>query len=405
MKKRNLLKLALCAMTLLPMGAWGEEATVSTTTVWTFDDLTAATQYSTYTNVDGLYLRTNQTGRSFTVTAGSATSLTFADGYTINVTNYLAVNNSATYTGDDALTATSTAGDASNKGRGMVAINATVAGTFYVKIKGGTSSKVIRAYFANGTSIVGSSTTSITSDGTIQEISYTSTEAGSFFVGGLTTGTSEIYAARFVPTSEKKDEWVYIGATGYATWGNNSGKDIESLPSGLTAYKASAGTTSVTLTSLEKMRRGSGYVLKGTADTNYFLTYGGTSLDDSYKGGDMVAATADMASFAPTNGETGDALRNRYILGNDGGTAKFFTPSGTGTLKKGKAYLQTKKTLTPAASARGIDIIIEDGTTGISEMERMRNGENETFFDLQGRKVAQPIRGLYIVNGKKVIIK
>ena len=27
------------------------------------------------------------------------------------------------------------------------------------------------------------------------------------------------------------------------------------------------------------------------------------------------------------------------------------------------------------------------------------------YFDLQGRKVAQPQKGLYIVNGKKVIIK
>ena len=201
MKKRNLLKLMLCAFTLLPLSAWGDEVTIGTTKTWTFDDLTATTQYSSYTNIDGLYLRTNQSGRSFTVTAGSATSLTFADGYTINVTNYLAVNSNATYSGDDdALTATSTAGDATNRGRGMIAINATVAGTFYVKIKGGTSSKVIRAYFANGTSIVGGTETSVTSDGTIQEISYTSAGAGSFFVGGLTTGNSEIYAARFVPT-------------------------------------------------------------------------------------------------------------------------------------------------------------------------------------------------------------
>jgi hypothetical protein len=27
------------------------------------------------------------------------------------------------------------------------------------------------------------------------------------------------------------------------------------------------------------------------------------------------------------------------------------------------------------------------------------------YFDLQGRKVAQPQKGLYIVNGKKVVIK
>ena len=42
--KRNLLKLALCAMTALPLGAWaqepwyGTEKVVSTTTTWIFDD-------------------------------------------------------------------------------------------------------------------------------------------------------------------------------------------------------------------------------------------------------------------------------------------------------------------------------------------------------------------------------
>lgn len=406
--KTKLLKLALCAMAALPMGAWGDidfgsEATVSTTTNWTFGELTAETNYKTYTNINGLYLRTNQPGRSFTVKSFAETDMVYGDNYHLPSTNYLYVNKDATYTGDDALTATSTAGDASNKGRGMIAINATVAGTMYVKIKGTTSGKVIRFYFADGTTITGSSSTSITSDGTIQEISYTSTKAGSFFVGGITTGTSEIYGVRFVPTSEKKDEWVYIGSTGYATRGDTSGKDIESLPDGLTAYKATAGTNSVTLTSLEKMRRYQGYVLKGTANTNYGLTYGGTDLDASYNGGDMARVSADMANFEATE-EYKESTYNRYILGNDGGTAKFFKPSGSGTLKKGKAYLRTLNTLTPASEARGIDIIFEDETTAINAVATKIVNDGK-YYNLQGVEVAHPTKGLYIVNGKKVFIK
>lgn len=51
-------------------------------------------------------------------------------------------------------------------------------------------------------------------------------------------------------------------------------------------------------------------------------------------------------------------------------------------------------------------IFPEDGdVTGISEIEKMKNAENVTIFDLQGRKVAQPQKGLYIVNGKKIIFK
>jgi hypothetical protein len=46
--------------------------------------------------------------------------------------------------------------------------------------------------------------------------------------------------------------------------------------------------------------------------------------------------------------------------------------------------------------------------TGISDALRLNdNGQliNDNYFDLQGRRVAQPVKGLYIVNGKKVIIK
>ena len=47
-------------------------------------------------------------------------------------------------------------------------------------------------------------------------------------------------------------------------------------------------------------------------------------------------------------------------------------------------------------------------TTGISDALHLMNNEElimNNCYDLQGRKVAQPTRGLYIVNGKKIIIK
>ena len=42
--------------------------------------------------------------------------------------------------------------------------------------------------------------------------------------------------------------------------------------------------------------------------------------------------------------------------------------------------------------------------TGISEV--VRDGEKESaIFDLSGRRVAKPAKGLYIVNGKKILVK
>ena len=38
-------------------------------------------------------------------------------------------------------------------------------------------------------------------------------------------------------------------------------------------------------------------------------------------------------------------------------------------------------------------------------IENMTVVEDNIYFDLQGRKVENPINGLYIVNGKKVMVK
>ncbi|MBO7280185.1 MAG: hypothetical protein J6V00_03375 [Bacteroidaceae bacterium] len=46
--------------------------------------------------------------------------------------------------------------------------------------------------------------------------------------------------------------------------------------------------------------------------------------------------------------------------------------------------------------------IVEDGT-GIADVTI--EDDNNAIYDLQGRKVQQPGKGIYIVNGKKVMIR
>ena len=50
----------------------------------------------------------------------------------------------------------------------------------------------------------------------------------------------------------------------------------------------------------------------------------------------------------------------------------------------------------------------EEGTAdGIDEVTTttVETATNAVYYDLQGRRVDHPVRGIYIVNGKKVIIK
>lgn len=74
------------------------------------------------------------------------------------------------------------------------------------------------------------------------------------------------------------------------------------------------------------------------------------------------------------------------------------------TIPGNKAFL----VLTNAeAQAKGFVLEFEDGgTTGIETIENSRHStEDGVYYDLQGRRVENPTRGVYIVNGKKVVIK
>ena len=59
------------------------------------------------------------------------------------------------------------------------------------------------------------------------------------------------------------------------------------------------------------------------------------------------------------------------------------------------------------AQAKSFVLEFEDGsTTGIESIESSKNStEDGVYYDLQGRRVENPTRGVYIVNGKKVVIK
>lgn len=74
------------------------------------------------------------------------------------------------------------------------------------------------------------------------------------------------------------------------------------------------------------------------------------------------------------------------------------------TIPGNKAFL----VLTSAeAQAKSFVLEFEDGsTTGIESIESSKNStEDGVYYDLQGRRVENPTRGVYIVNGKKVVIK
>lgn len=260
--KTRLLKLALSAVVAaLPIGAWaddidfGSEASVSETTLWTFDDLTTGDTYYTsrttgdtgeFPKLGNAYLRSVVTGRSFVVSdVTNPTSITLIDGTTKNITKYLNVNAAA---GDIAkLTATGTANTytENHKATGVFAFNAEVAGSIYVYAKGATTSKTLRIYHSekvgSGSSLSGV-TFNITNANDMMILSYTSSKKGTFFIGGAET-LCDIYAVQFVPSNIAVSTATSFNITAVPF---ESMTGICNVPNGL-VYRASSGNRSMSI--------------------------------------------------------------------------------------------------------------------------------------------------------------
>ena len=103
---------------------------------------------------------------------------------------------------------------------------------------------------------------------------------------------------------------------------------------------------------------------------------------------EMVGVTAETAVPWTADG------KYNYIL--QGGVFKKATGA---KLHAGKAYLSTTN---PPAS-RELQIVFEDEATGIADVRSQK--EDGGFFNLSGQRVTKPTKGLYIKNGKKMIVK
>ena len=122
-----------------------------------------------------------------------------------------------------------------------------------------------------------------------------------------------------------------------------------------------------------------------------------------------IPVTDKTASDVTDNQMVGVLVRTQVLWNPSSGVYNYilqqgkFNKANDGYLKPNRAYLSTSYNVT-AAGARELQIVFEDETTGIKSIEDSRS-TIENCYDLQGRKVTRPAKGLYIVNGKKVMIK
>lgn len=181
---------------------------------------------------------------------------------------------------------------------------------------------------------------------------------------------------------------IDITDAGFATYVGDVDLDFTSV-TGLKAYKATVTGTDIAFTKVTTVPAGEGVLLQGDE---------GTYIVPSTTG--VAAWAADDNAFIAGTGAavaTGSGPYN-YILNKVGGVVGFYKAAGQ-TVATNRAYLQT------TTSQARIALNFDEDVTAINEAKSQKPIANGQYFDLQGRRVAQPTRGLYIVNGKKVVIK
>ena len=88
-----------------------------------------------------------------------------------------------------------------------------------------------------------------------------------------------------------------------------------------------------------------------------------------------------------------------YYVANDK-----FHKATSGTLQSGKAYLKVANGEVPTAPV--LNFVFDLGeTTSIADVRSNKAEVSGEVYNLNGQRVAQPTKGLYIVNGRKVVIK
>ena len=193
----------------------------------------------------------------------------------------------------------------------------------------------------------------------------------------------------YITLKKAKDVTTITPANDWSTYVTTKALDFSKATDGLKAYAATAAAGGkVTLEEVGAVPAGTPLMLIGTAGTEYQVPVA-TSASAPAK--NMFEAGDGTTVF---DGTTYD-----YILYTD---QKFYQ-IGSGSVAVGKAYLHCDSDPT-AGSAPYLTLDFGGNVTGIGEIKSQKI-ENGQFFDLQGRKVAQPSKGLYIVNGKKVVIK
>ncbi|MBR1547959.1 MAG: hypothetical protein IJ637_04475 [Prevotella sp.] len=427
--KTKLLKLALCATAMLPLGAWADVENKATAT-WLFNqyvpgDTVASTAAGSYQVIDhdGLYSVIGHSSKTRNLTTETArmdsdlkdgettifskgwyTGLYFDDG------RGKGIDKAANYEG----------------GGGRMSLRINRPGKLYILCRNYNPERLIGVFKDRSSEAVVTSESNTNFQMLTVEIAKSELQSASSYDknvichitgyydnNGTNAGNGfKIYGVKYVVSEDaaQLSKSVTIPSCGYATFSGPHTYTISSVTNSGSAtawYASDESDNKITLaqTGNKRIAPSQGFIIIGTPGETATLktveeqtTIAGTNL--------LVANVAAYNLQRTTSITQGSATTTyyNYILVPDGeSNAVFKHTTGTGNLGANKAFLRTT-TNVEAVGARGFEFVFEDGTTAINEV-KPEGAHSNRYFNINGQEVAQPTKGLYIVNGKKVFIK
>ena len=214
-------------------------------------------------------------------------------------------------------------------------------------------------------------------------------EIESNYSGSKVWYSNDSYVDRNSANDNVNCEWVLeeittlpvtITAAGYATL---YAPVALAIPGDVTAYVATDKGDYLTLTAIDGgiIPANTGVILAGAATTyNFGITTGGNAGDN--------ALTGTVAAIARPSGS--------YILSN-GGSGVGFYKDGATTIPGFKAYL--------AAGGGGVKTFRFNEETAIEAIESAKEACSANIYNLAGQRVTKAKKGIYIVGGRKVVVK
>jgi hypothetical protein len=147
-----------------------------------------------------------------------------------------------------------------------------------------------------------------------------------------------------------------------------------------------------------------GVFLRGEANESYSIFYPYGKMSDKLTMSGTKNCLKGVITPTPiTIDPEGDI--SYFILSAT--TGKFHRITTSGTCKANRAYIMINDGGAPSIGtedAKELTITFPEETTGITAHE-VQDAQNDVWYTLQGIQVRQPSKGIFIKNGKKVVIK